>query len=647
MSRLPNLFSPIRIGSLTAPNRLLMPAMSINFGVDENGYVTDPLTGYFVARARGGAGMLLVGGGGVHPTGRELPDLPALWDDGCIPALRRMTDAVKPHGALFGMQIMHGGRQSYHDDKVAPSPIPAPAVVKGVPRELDKPGIDMLAGCFGDAARRCRDGGFDFLEIHGAHGYLINQFLSPNSNHRADEYGGSFENRTRFLVELFRDIRKKAGEDFPVGVRINGEDYIADGWTLPDAIRLAKLLEAEGAAYLHVSAGVYGSRELTIPSMYVEPGCFVHLAAAVKQEVSIPVVAVGRIRRAELADQIIAEGKADLVAMGRALIADPDLPAKSREGRESEIRPCLGCCLGCIHAVLALEPGGCVVNPEVGREYRLDAGEAEVPPAEVSKKVLVIGAGPAGLAAARMAALRGHEVRLWEASGELGGLVRLAAVPPGRDSVYDLIRYFIAELDRLGVPVERNREPTEDAVRAAAPDLVLLTSGSLPEMPIIRGLFQTKMTLATVVEILSGEIEAGKRVIVIGGGQSGLLTADFLADIGREVVVLNRKRHFAEEMSSNDRFYLRERLKRENVTLFKSVSVREFLPDGAVFRAGDEERRLTGFDTVVVAERMTPIREAAPILQSLNIPVQVVGDAKEPRLIMHAVSEAEETAREL
>ncbi len=647
MSRLPNLFSPIRIGSLTAPNRLLMPAMSINFGVDENGYVTDPLTGYFVARARGGAGMLLVGGGGVHPTGRELPDLPALWDDGCIPALRRMTDAVKPHGALFGMQIMHGGRQSYHDDKVAPSPIPAPAVVKGVPRELDKDGIDMLAGCFGDAARRCRDGGFDFLEIHGAHGYLINQFLSPNSNHRADEYGGSFENRTRFLVELFRDIRKKAGEDFPVGVRINGEDYIADGWTLPDAIRLAKLLEAEGAAYLHVSAGVYGSRELTIPSMYVEPGCFVHLAAAVKQEVSIPVVAVGRIRRAELADQIIAEGKADLVAMGRALIADPDLPAKSREGRESEIRPCLGCCLGCIHAVLALEPGGCVVNPEVGREYRLDAGEAEVPPAEVSKKVLVIGAGPAGLAAARMAALRGHEVRLWEASGELGGLVRLAAVPPGRDSVYDLIRYFIAELDRLGVPVERNREPTEDAVRAAAPDLVLLTSGSLPEMPIIRGLFQTKMTLATVVEILSGEIEAGKRVIVIGGGQSGLLTADFLADIGREVVVLNRKRHFAEEMSSNDRFYLRERLKRENVTLFKSVSVREFLPDGAVFRAGDEERRLTGFDTVVVAERMTPIREAAPILQSLNIPVQVVGDAKEPRLIMHAVSEAEETAREL
>jgi 2,4-dienoyl-CoA reductase-like NADH-dependent reductase (Old Yellow Enzyme family)/thioredoxin reductase len=647
MARFPHLFSPIRIGGLTARNRLLMPAMSINFGVDQDGFVNEQLAGYFAARARGGAGMMLVGGGGIHPTGRELPDLPALWDDACIPALRRMTDAVRPHGALFGMQIMHGGRQSYHDDKVAPSPIPAPAVVKGVPRELDREGIAELVACFGDAARRCRDGGFDFLEIHAAHGYLINQFLSPNSNRRTDEYGGSFENRTRFMVELFRDIRAKAGDDFPVGVRINGEDYIADGWTLPEALRLARLLEAEGAAYLHVSAGVYGSRELTIPSMYVEPGCFVHLAEAVKKEVSIPVAAVGRIRRAELADRIVAEGRADFVAMGRALIADPDLPVKSREGRESEIRPCLGCCLGCIHAVLALEPGSCVVNPDVGREYRLDAGEASISPAEVSKRVLVIGAGPAGLAAARMAALRGHEVSVWEATGELGGLVRLAAVPPGRDSVYDLIRYFVAELDRLGVPVFRNRTPTEDAVREAAPDLVLLTSGSLPEMPIIRGLFQTGMTLATVVEILSGEIEAGDRVIVIGGGQAGLLVADFLAESGREVAVLNRKRHFAEEMSSNDRYYLRERLKRENVTLYKSAVVRQFLADGAVFRSGEAEHRLEGFDTVVVAERMTPIREAAPLLQSLDIPVQVVGDAREPRLIMHAVSEAEEAAREI
>jgi 2,4-dienoyl-CoA reductase-like NADH-dependent reductase (Old Yellow Enzyme family) len=181
------------------------------------------------------------------------------------------------------MQLMHGGRQSYHDNKVAPSPLPAPAVVKGVPRELSLPEIDEMVAAFGDSARRCREGGFDFVEIHAAHGYLINQFMSPNANRRTDAYGGSFENRTRFMLSLFRDIKAKAGKDFPVGVRINGEDYIQDGWHLPEALELARLLEAEGAAYLHVSAGVYGSTELTIPSMYVPHGCFVHLAEAVSR----------------------------------------------------------------------------------------------------------------------------------------------------------------------------------------------------------------------------------------------------------------------------------------------------------------------------------------------------------------------------
>ena len=375
MTILKHLFSPIQIGRMTAKNRLLMSAMSINFGVDENGYVTDQLTGYLAARAKGGAGMILVGGGGVHPTGLELPGLPALWDDACIPALEKMVAAVKSFDTCFGVQLMHGGRQSYHDRKVAPSPIPAPAVVKGVPKELTIEEIGELVASFGDAARRCRDAGFDFVEVHGAHGYLINQFLAPNSNHRKDEYGGSFENRTRFFLELLADIKAKAGADFPVGLRINGEDYIEGGWTLDDALRLAPVLERNGADYLHVSAGVYGSTQLTIPSMYVEHACFVGLAEAVKQVVTIPVVGVGRIKSPELADRILKEGRADVVAMGRALIADPMLPQKARAGNLNAIRPCIGCCLGCIHAVLALEPGACVVNPDVGREYLMGEDE--------------------------------------------------------------------------------------------------------------------------------------------------------------------------------------------------------------------------------------------------------------------------------
>jgi 2,4-dienoyl-CoA reductase-like NADH-dependent reductase (Old Yellow Enzyme family) len=218
-----------------------------------------------------------VGGAGVHPTGLELPGLPALWDDGCIAPMKKMVRAIKTYDVCFGVQLMHGGRQSYHDRKVAPSPIPALAVVKGVPRELSAVEIAELVASFGDAARRCRDAGFDFVEVHGAHGYLINQFLSPNANQRKDRYGGSFENRIRFFLEVLADIKKKAGDDFPVGLRINGDDYVEGGWTLDDALRLAPILEKNGADYLHVSGGVYGSRQLSIPSMYVEHGCFVIL----------------------------------------------------------------------------------------------------------------------------------------------------------------------------------------------------------------------------------------------------------------------------------------------------------------------------------------------------------------------------------
>lgn len=642
MTILKHLFSPIQIGSMTAKNRLLMSAMSINFGVDENGWVTDQLSAYLAARAEGGAGMILVGGGGVHPTGLELPGLPALWDDGCIPALRKMVTTVKRYDTCFGVQLMHGGRQSYHDHKVAPSPIPAPAVVKGIPTALTVEAIAELVAAFGDAARRCRDAGFDFVEVHGAHGYLINQFLALNSNQRDDQYGGSFENRIRFFLELLADIKAKVGPDFPVGLRINGEDYIEGGWTLTDALRLAPILESKGADYLHVSAGVYGSSQLTIPSMYVAHGCFVGLAEAVKQVVTIPVVGVGRIKSPEMADRILKEGRADVVAMGRALIADPMLPVKAQAGQLSTIRPCIGCCLGCIHAVLALEPGACVVNPDVGREYLLQRDET----APLSKQVLVVGAGPAGLAAARMAANRGHHVSVIEEKGSVGGLLRLAARPPGRGEIIEIIDFLTRETERLGVCLRLNTRLDEALLDELNPDVVILASGSQPEMPIIKGLFTTGMDLCTVTEVLEGKI-TGDRVIILGGGQAGLVTADFLAEKGREVAVLNRKRHFAEEMSSNDRFYLRERLKSERVHLFKQVSVKTFTDTGVVFTTAGTPRTLEGFDTVVVAEALTSVRDAKQMLDRHKYEVYLIGDAKTPRNLMLAQSEAEEIARSI
>ncbi|WP_300457127.1 FAD-dependent oxidoreductase [Desulfobacula sp.] len=640
---LSKLFSPIQIGPMTSKNRLLMSAMSINFGVDENCCVTDQLIEYFVERAKGGVGMMLVGGGGVHPGGQELPDLPQMYRDDCIPALKEMVQRVKPYDTLFGVQLMHGGRQSYLPQKVAPSALPAPAVVKGEVRALTIDEIKALVSCFGDSARRCQAAGFDFIEIHGAHGYLINQFMAPNSNIRTDEYGGSFENRTRFLFDIIADIQAKTGKDFPIGIRINGNDYIENGWGLDEAVRLAPLLETAGIVYLHVSGGVYGSTELTIPSMYTPHGCFVHLAEAVKRQVSIPVITVGRIKYPDHADQIIQEGKADMVAMGRSFLADPYYPEKARKGEFSRIRPCVGCCLGCIHAVLAKEPGSCVVNPDVGREYKL---KQEALP-DQSLKILIVGAGPAGMAAARQFAVQGHQVLVCEKKQNTGGVLFLASTAPGREELNDILVFFKQELDRLNVEIRYDTALSLALIHDINPDKIILATGSLPDMPVIKGLFQTKMDLVTNVDVISGNAQVGHRVIVLGGGMTGLITADFLADQGKQVVVLNRKKRFAEEMSSNDRYYLRERLKKGDVSLHKNVSIKGFIDDGVVFKAQGEEMTLTGFDSVVISEKQRPIREAKKLEGKTHVPFYLIGDAKSPRHLMYCISEAEEIARAL
>jgi 2,4-dienoyl-CoA reductase-like NADH-dependent reductase (Old Yellow Enzyme family)/thioredoxin reductase len=586
---------------------------------------------------------MLVGGGGIHPSGAELPNLPALWDDGCIPGLQRMADAIRPFDCRLGMQLMHGGRQSYHDHTLAPSAIPAPAVVKGQPRALTIDEIHMLSAAFGSAARRCRDAGFDFIEIHAAHGYLINQFMAPNANRRQDAYGGSFENRIRFMLETLAEIRAQCGPDFAVGVRINGEDYIDDGWGLEEALELAVVLEEKGADYLHVSAGVYGSRQLTIPSMYIPQGCFVHLAEAVKARVQVPVVAVGRIKSPELADRILMEKKADMIALGRSLLADPQWAAKVQANEVRRIRPCVGCCLGCIHTVLKLEPGGCVVNPDVGREYLL----TDPPAASRPRRVLVVGAGPAGMAAARMAALHGHPVMLCEQSDQAGGALRLAGLPPGRSDFLELIDYFREELEHLPVDLRFGKALDKALLDEFCPDAVILATGGLPEIPMLKGLYQTGMQLCTVTEVLSGQAETGRRVVVWGGNQAGLVLSDHLASSGCEVVVLHSRHHFGEEMSSNDRFYLRERLTRGNVRLYKEVVVESFLPDGVRFQAAGREHTLAPLDTIVLADRFSPLREAANLLKGRGIETHFIGDAKQPRHLMYAVSEAEEIGRSL
>ncbi len=626
---------------MISKNRLLMSAMSINFGVDENCCVTDQLIDYFVERAKGGIGMMLVGGGSVHPGGQELPNLPQMYNDDCIPALKKMVQKVKQFDTLFGVQLMHGGRQSYLPEKVAPSAIPAPAVVKGDVRALEIDEITELVSCFGDSARRCQESGFDFIELHGAHGYLINQFLAPNSNIRTDMYGGSFENRTRFLFEIIDNIQMKTGKEFPIGIRINGNDYIENGWQIEDTVRIAPLLEKAGVVYIHVSGGVYGSTELTIPSMYTPHGCFVHLAEEVKKHVAIPVITVGRIKYPDHAEKILQEGKADMVALGRSVLADPYYPEKAKKGELSQIRPCVGCCLGCIHAVLAKEPGSCVVNPDVGREYLL---KNETQPSQ-SLKILIVGAGPSGMAAARRFALEGHKTIICEKAPQTGGLLALASKAPGRGELDDILNFFRQELNRLSVEIRFNTALSLELLNEIKPDIVIVASGSMPDMPVIKGLFQTKMDLVTNVDVISKKELTGNKVIVLGGGMTGLITADFLADQGKQVVVLNRKKSFAEEMSSNDRYYLRERLKKGKVTLHKNVSIKQFTDDGVVFKSNGQEHVLTGYHSVVISEKNSSIRDAKNLEKQSAAKFHFIGDAKSPRHLMYCISEADEIAR--
>ena len=619
-----------------------MPPMSLNFGVDQDGNVTEQHWEYLAARAKGGTGMITVGGGAVHPSGLDLPRMPPVWDDRFVDSLRKMTTVIHRYDTVFGMQLLHGGRQAYLSEKVAPSPLPALAVVQGVPRELTCDEIKALVSAYGDAALRCQKAGFDFVEIHGAHGYLITEFLASNSNQRIDEYGGTFENRIRFLLEIIEDIKAKTGAQYPVGVRMNGEDYVDGGWTMKDTRRLVPILEQMGIDWLHISAGIYGSMPITIPSMYSEEACFLHLAEEVKKIVSIPVITVGRIKSPLMADRIIKEGRADMVAMGRAHLADPELARKAYAGRLEDIRPCIGCCKGCIERALALDEATCVMNPEVGREYLLKSNRQPQ-----KKKIVVVGAGPAGMAVARMAVLRGHEVVVFEESADVGGMARLAAIPPGRSEVMDMITYYLRELNRLQVEIRLNTKFGKKHLAEIQPHVGIITTGSLPDIPQIAGLFDTNMTLHVLTEILLTDATSGGRLIVLGGNMAGLQVADFLAKEGRDVFVLHRGEHFAKQMAPNDRTYLMERLKRPGVHLFKRVRIQEFLEKGVRFLCNGQEKALDEITDLVLSEGMRSNKRATELFKEAGVEVHVIGDAKSPGTLLEALVEADELGRSL
>jgi 2,4-dienoyl-CoA reductase (NADPH2) len=630
MTAFPTLFSPLSIGRMVVRNRIVMPALTTGYAFGE---VTDQLKRYFEARARGGAGLIVVGIAAVE---KGLEYVISAADDSYIPGLRELAEAIHAHGAKTALQLWHPGRYEYVEitgrEPVSASDVPPPIFSKVKPRALTVPEIRRIEEEFAQAAGRAKEAGFDAVEFIGSAGYLISQFLSPVTNRRTDEYGGPLENRMRFLLEIVERTREVVGRDFPLMCRLSGDELIPGGNTLREMKVVARALAEAGISAINVTAGWHESRVPMI-TMEVPRGGYVYLAEGIKEALrgtGVRVAASNRINEPALAERILREGKADLISMGRALVADPDLPRKAQEGRVEDIVTCIGCCQGCFDRLFEGRPLTCMVNPGVGRE-----GEVRVEPAERRKRVLVVGGGPGGMKAAETAALRGHEVILCEEDGELGGQLNLASVTPGREELGTLVRELALHTRKAGVEVRTNTRVDARMVEEVAPDAVVVATGALPIVPPFPGVDLPHVVQAW--QVLGGR-EVGRRVVVVGGGGVGCYTSHYLASRGKEVTLLEMLEKVAGDVGITTRWILRENLRKGGVRIFTSTKVREIRPEGVLAeREGREE--VFPADSVVLAVGSRPNSKLAEELRGRVEELYVVGDCSQPRKALEAIQE--------
>jgi len=634
MTRYSKLFEPGFIGKMKLKNRIIMPPISTNLA-GEDGTVTDELVFHYAERARGGVGLITVENVCVdYPLARHRAAQPRIDDDAFIPGLRRLADAVHEAGALIAAELTHPGMNAElcftaGQIPVAPSAVPRPK--DGLlPRALSREEVMEVVGKYVEAARRAKTAGFDAVELQACHGLLINQFLSPLTNKRQDEYGGSRENRLRFLLEILDGIRLYLG-DFPVMVRLVAEDLLEGGLTLEDGRWFARRLEEAGTNAIHPDFGLGGKEKRLEPMPYPQ-GWRIYLAEGIKEAVSIPVIAVGVIREPLIAEEILQAGKADFVALGRALIADPEWPNKALAGEEKSIRKCISCneCVVARHVEDA--PLRCTLNPAVGQGKDF----SRIGRAEVRKRVLVIGGGPAGMEAARVAARRGHQVALYEKENRLGGTLNIAYIPPGKEKLNWVTEYYSSELPRLNVELHLGEMVDAEMVRAWRPDAVIVATGSEPAVPEVPGVDRPNVIVAQM--LLAQRMQfADKRIVVIGGGMLGLETAEYLAAQGNAVTVLKRYTTVSRLIEPLYCDYLLRKLKKEGAEIITEVEVEKITESGVVVRDRQGGTRLIPADWVVMARGARASDKLAREIEEFH-PV-VIGDAVEPRKIIDAIRE--------
>jgi len=641
MNQFPLLFSPLKIGSFTVRNRIMSTPHHTLF-TDPDGLPGSREIAYWVSKAKGGIGLIGSHVHGIHASTGNTFAQPA-----AVQKFRAATEAIHEHGAKFVGQLWHPGAQGGGPGRVpwAPSTVPHPDSWS-IPHPMSKDEVREVIDGYARGAAVLREAGVDGAEIHGAHGYLITQFLSPLSNTRDDEYGGDFERRLNFPLEIMEAIRREVGRDWTVGMRVSGDEMTEGGYTAEDFRRVAPYLTANNQIdYMSVSVGIYRSKDTVIAPMYYPSGAFVYLAAIAKEVVDIPVVCIGRINDPVMAEQVLQDNQADMVGMTRANICDSELPNKSFEGRLDEIRHCIACNEGCWGHIERQMPITCAINPAVGREEYW----GEVRQTEIAKRVVIVGGGPAGCEAARIAAMAGHNVTLFEKELALGGQANIAARGPGRVDFAEVGRYQTVELNRLGVDLRLGQEARASDILSLKPDEVFVATGGRPRVPEhIIGIDGPNVVQAW--DVLNGTAATGERVIVLDEEHhiQALNVAELLASQGKHVEVVTHQFEPGALMEPITRIATMRRISALSILVRVNTWAKEIGPDFVdLFDFYTSKVERVPADSVVLACSIIPETGLAADLRSDHTNVRTIGDCNGYRRLEQSVFEGHLAARSL
>ena len=636
------MFQPIEIGNMTVKNRFVVPPMGNNFA-NTDGTMSEQSAAYYAARAKGGFGLITIEATVVHPDAKGGPRKPCLYDDSMIESFRKVIDACHKEGAKVSIQLQNAGPEG--NAKNAGAPIKAATSIKtqcgrDIPETLTTEEIYELIEGYGAAAERAWKAGADAVEVHMAHGYLVNSFISPRTNKRVDEFGGCFENRMRFSRLIIEKIREKVGDKLAVLARINSADEVLGGNDVHDSAAIAAYLEDCGVDALHVSRAVHIRDEYMWAPTAIHGGFSADLVSEIKRAVTIPVITVGRFTEPQYAELLVREKRADLVAFGRQSLADPEMPKKAMEGRLEDMIPCIACLQGCVPSMYQGKPLCCLTNPFLGHECE------GMKKAEIKKRVMVIGGGVGGLCAAFIAAERGHEATLYEEGDILGGNMRLAAFPPGKGDITNMVRAYIHRCEKDGVRIVMNKEVTLDVIREENPDAVIVATGAKPLMLPVEGIDQPEILSGS--DVLDGKCAPGRKVLVVGGGMVGCEIAALLGEQEHEVSVIELRDEIGADVIKEHKIYLMKDFEQYRIGQITGAKVCRFYTDGVEYETADGTRHeARRYDSVVLAMGYKSYDPFGSQIEALGKEVYVIGDAVKARRALDATKEAYEAAMKI